>query len=221
MARKVIIGVVSAVLLGAIVLFAAEKAQEKKAAEKPGQETKAVGQPEQQEGLLDQLISAYKANDREKMGEIIKKMESRREEMREFGKLNKWHQWAHRREAMMEQRWGQGWRQEGPPCQRQPGPRMNHGFCGEQGRTGGMDGCGPMNRDWQMKRFGPPCCCGGMSGGEQPNRGYGQMRGRDYGPGSRWGPEQNWGPENRPRQMAPPERDMSPGGNVPPPEWGW
>ena len=106
MTRKIITGVIAAVLVVTIAVFAAEKAREKAFGEKPGPKEKAGEQLGQREGLLDQLAEAYKANDRDKMGEIINKMQERREKMREFVKLNRWHRWAHRR--MMGQM-GPGW----------------------------------------------------------------------------------------------------------------
>ena len=96
MTRKIITGVIAAVLLVTIAVFAAEKAKEKKFADKPKAGERGEGF-EQHEGLLDQLAEAYKANDRQKMGEIINKMQERREKMREFVKTNRWHKWAHRR----------------------------------------------------------------------------------------------------------------------------
>ncbi len=113
MTRKIITGVIAAVLVVTIAVFAAEKAKEKAFAEKP--EPKACELQGQHEGLLDQLVEAYKANDREKMGEIINKMQERREKMREFVKLNRWHRWAHRRMmGQMGPGWGQGQQMAGP-----------------------------------------------------------------------------------------------------------
>ena len=121
MTRKIITGVIAAVLVVTIAVFAAEKAKEKAFAEKPEPKAEACGLQGQHEGLLDQLAEAYKANDREKMGEIINKMQERREKMREFVKLNRWHRWAHRRMmGQMGPGWGQG--------QQMAGPGFNQGF---------------------------------------------------------------------------------------------
>ena len=70
MTRKIITGVIAAVLVVTIAVFAAEKAKEKKFAEKAKAGERGE-EFERHEGLLDQLAEAYKANDREKMGEII------------------------------------------------------------------------------------------------------------------------------------------------------
>jgi hypothetical protein len=142
MARKVVMGVIVAVLVGAIALFAAEKAKEKKAVEKPQQGAMAVEQtsantvesPKHKQGLLDQLISAYQANDREKMGEIIKKMENRREKMQEFAKFNRWHQEAHRKWAMA-------------GCGANPGCGRGGAMTGGPGRMRGCSGFG-QGQDW-------------------------------------------------------------------------
>ena len=83
MTRKIVTGVIAAVLVVTIAVLAAEKAKEKVFAERP----KAGEQFGPHERLLDQLVDAYKANDRDKMGEIINKMQERREKMREFVKL--------------------------------------------------------------------------------------------------------------------------------------
>jgi hypothetical protein len=170
MARKVITGIIAAVLVGAIALFAAEKAQKKEFAEKPAgkteQQAKAGECTEQREALLDQLIVAYKANDREKMGEIIKKMEQRREKMREFAEFNRWHQQAHHRMDSKDCGWRQGW---------------------------AMGGARPAGPGWQMPCGGPPCqrpCCGGGMGAWGPPSGERMpMRGRGYSPPQGYGQE--------------------------------
>ena len=95
MTRKIITGVVAAILLVTIAVLAAEKAMERKYADKYG--LKACEQLSRHERLLDQLVEAYKANDKEKMGKIINKMQERREKMQELAKFNRWHQLAHRR----------------------------------------------------------------------------------------------------------------------------
>jgi len=222
MTRKIITGVVAAVLLVTIAVFAAEKAKEKASAEK----AIAGEQQGQHEGLLDQLIAAYKANDREKMGEIIKKMHERREKMEKLAKLNMWHQWAHRQ--MMEQ--GQqmagpgskrGWAMQGQgPNQGRPmaGPRwgqfqaMNRCCCGPRG---GMGNCGPMPGgpgqmpcqqrgmgmgNWMPQQNGP---------GQMPGCGRGFQREWTPGPGADNMGQQEWNMPRRERM------------NVPPPEWGW
>ena len=70
MTRKIITGVIAAVLVVTMAVFAAEKVKEKKFAERAKAGERGEGF-ERHEGLLDQLAEAYKANDREKMGEII------------------------------------------------------------------------------------------------------------------------------------------------------
>jgi hypothetical protein len=98
MLRNVLIAITAAVLLGAISLLAAEKVKEKKAKEKE-QPTQAL-ERQRPGALLDELIAAYKANDREKMGQIIKKMEQRRGKGQKFAKFNRWHERAHQRMDM-------------------------------------------------------------------------------------------------------------------------
>jgi hypothetical protein len=195
MAKKVIMGVLASILLGAIALFAAEKAaQEKKAAETPKQQERACDQPALSkvegpkggEELLDQLIAAYKANDREKMGEIIKKMEQRREKMRDFAQADGGHRWAHHRMRPE----GCGWQMPcgGQPCQRPCCWGGGMGACGQsfserpQMRCCGMPCCG----QW---RQGPPC--GAMGGwgppacGNRPMCGRGAGTAQDCGQGDR------------------------------------
>jgi hypothetical protein len=231
MTRKITIAVCVAVLVGAIALFAADKAREKSPGDRPKDEVKAIG-PEQKEGLLDQLIVAYKANDREKMGEIIKQMQERREGMRKLAKLNKWHQGAHRQ--MMGNagpgRQG-GWGMAGPGQQggwgnQMPGGRPQWGGapCQTQERRGCCFGCmggrgtmtgGPAQmRGWDGR---------GMPGWEQRQmRGWAcpeQGRKDGYGPG--------WGRPQRPawRNAEPQRWDAPPGDeprtDVPPQDWGW
>jgi hypothetical protein len=126
MAKKIALAVTAAVLLVAAVPiisgFAAEKAKETKAVEKPEKQAAVAEKPNRPGELLDQLIAAYEANDRAKMGEIIKQMQQRREKMREFAKFNKWHQMAHRQ--MMGQPCPGQW-QRGPCCGNIP---MNQGW---------------------------------------------------------------------------------------------
>jgi hypothetical protein len=252
MARKITIAVCAAVLVGAIALFAAEKAREKSPADKPKDEAKAVGQPvlskvegpEQKEGLLDQLIAAYKANDREKMGEIIKKMEQRREGMRKLAKLNKWHQWAHRR--IMEKAgpgWQDGWGMAGPGRQGGWGNQMPWGrqqtwgyhrpmrgcACPEQPVVSNVepsrrDGWGMPGREHRQMRGWDRDGCGPVrrSVSEDGPRAWEDnrpMRGWDgFGPG--------WGRPQRPgwRHTEPQDWDAAddaPRTDVPPPDWGW
>ncbi len=172
MTRKIITGVVAAILLVTIAVFAAEKAKGKASAEKPA--PKACEQQGQHEGLLDQLAEAYKANDRQKMGEIINKMQERREEMQEFAKLNRWHQLAHRR--MMgqgQQMASQGWNQ----CCAMRGLCGNCGCAMQgQGRNQCCQMAGPHWGQCQaMRGHGFGGCnnmmgnCGAMAGG------FGQM----------------------------------------------
>ncbi len=230
MTRKIITGVIAAILLVTIAVFAAEKAKEKKYAEK----AKAGEQLGRHEHLLDQLAEAYNANDREKMGEIINKMQERREKMEKFVKLNRWHQWAHRRMmGQMGPGWGQGQQMAGPGSKRgwamrgqgpnqgcpMAGPRWGQfqamNGCG-RGPCGGMGNCGPMpGGPGQM-----PCQQRGMGMGNcmPQQNGPGQMPGWERGFQREWTPgpgadnmgQQEW---NMPRR----ERPM----NVPPPEWGW
>ncbi|MBN2019906.1 MAG: hypothetical protein JW749_06745 [Sedimentisphaerales bacterium] len=97
MTRKTIISITGIVLLATAVVFAAEKAKEKKEADKPEQQAQVGETQKQRENLLDQLINAYKADDKKAMGEIITKMEQRRDKMREAAKLRRWHRREHRR----------------------------------------------------------------------------------------------------------------------------
>jgi hypothetical protein len=221
MLRNVLIAVTAAVLLGAISLLAAEKVKEKKAKEKMEQQ-QAYEQPKAGKGLLDELIAAYQANDREKMGQIIQKMEQRREKMQKFAKLNRWHRWAHRRWAMEGAGWGQGramqgqgWNQGCPMAGPQWGQgQAMRGCC--RGPCGGMGNCQAMAGGFGQM----PCPQGGMNmdAWAPQQGGPGQMPGRGRGFQQNWtqGPDaENTGPQewNGPRR----ERPM----NVPPPEWGW
>ena len=231
MTRKIITGVIAAILLVTIAIFAAEKAMEKAYAEK----ARAGEQLGWHERLLDQLVEAYKANDREKMGEIINKMQERREKMREFVKLNRWHKWAHRRMmGQMGPGWGQGQQMAGPGWNRgwaMRGPGLNQG-CPMAGprweqfqamRRRGFGGCNNMmgNCGPMAGGFGQmPCQQGGMGmgnwmpqqGGPMQMRGWGRGFQREWTPGpgadNMW--QQNWNMPHRERQM-----------NVPPAEWGW
>jgi hypothetical protein len=123
MTKKLIIGLTGLVLLVGAAVYAAEKAKEKAEAAKPDQTTGCEMQ-KHREGLLDQLIKAYKADDKKAMGEIITKLEQRREQMRKFAKFERLHQMAHRR--MMQRGCGQqqGW-QRGGAC---PGMQMNQNW---------------------------------------------------------------------------------------------
>ncbi|MGA2091905.1 MAG: hypothetical protein ABSH16_00665 [Sedimentisphaerales bacterium] len=128
MAKKLLIGVTALILILAAIPvlsgFAAEKAKEKMEAAKPEQ-PKTCEMQKNREGLLDQLIKAYKADDKKAMGEIIAKLEKRREQMRKFAQFERWHQMAHRR--MMQRGWGQqqGWQRGGGCC---PGMQMNQNW---------------------------------------------------------------------------------------------
>jgi hypothetical protein len=236
MTKKIITGVIAAILLVTIAVFAAEKAREK---------TRAGEQPGWHGRLLDQLAEAYKANDREAMGKIINKMYERREKMREFAKANGWRRWAHRRMmGQMGPGWGQGQQMAGPgwnrgwamqgPCGNcswaMRGPRGNWGVAmagprwGQfqamngrcQGPCGGMGNCCPMAGGFGQM----PCQQGGMGMGNcmPQQNGPGQMPGWGRGFQRQWSPgpgadnmwQQEW---NMPRR----ERPM----NIPPPEWGW
>jgi hypothetical protein len=241
MARKIITGVIAAILVVTIAVFAAEKAKEKAFAEK----ARAGEQFGQHERLLDQLVDAYKANDREKMGQIIAKMQERREKMREFVKLNRWHRWAHRRMMMhrmmgqMGPGWGQGqqmagpgwnrgWAMRGGPNQGCPpyrdgqatmaGPRWGQfqamNGCG-QGPCGCMGNCGPMAGGFRQM----PCQQGGMGMGNcmPQQNGPGQMPGWERGFQQGWTPRPDAGNMEQ-QEWNIPRRERN---NVPPPEWGW
>ncbi len=212
MTRKIIAGVVGCVLLASIALFAAEKAQNKKPAAKQKQQAKAVEKQTKQKGLLDQLVAAYKANDREKMGAVIKKMEARRDKMQKLAKLNKWHRQAHRRWARAGVGQGQGRRwamagRRGGPGWAAGGPGFNRGWA-----TG-----------WAGARWGgQPCRQAAMAGwGQQawmhrPMNRWSQQPG-EFGAVRQWGPGQK---RNTPRGWERPgdgERRES----APPADWGW
>jgi hypothetical protein len=186
MARKMIIGITAAVLPIAAALFAAEKVKEKTPAEKPKQQQQTRQQIMQRENLLDQLVKAYEDNDRAKMGQIIKKMQQRREKMREFARFNKWHRRAHRRWAMEGTSWGCCRMPCGePPCQRPCfGPMP-----GWQAPAGEFR---PMHR-WhnRMDAWGPP------AGRPRP------MQGWQSGP--RHSAQPTW--DTPKRNLLPPEED--------------
>lgn len=218
MTRKIVTGIIAAVLLVTIAVFAAEKAKEKAFAEKPRPKAKAGERPAlstverfgQREGLLDQLAEAYKANDREKMSEIINKMQERREEMQEHAKFNRWHKEAHRR--MMGPCFA-------PNCGAMQGRQMGPGWGqGRQMAGPGWNQCCAMN--------GPCGNCGWAMRGRGPNQGcpmaapqcgqFQAMRGRGFDgcnnmTGNCGAMTGGFG------QMPCREREM----NVPPPEWGW
>jgi hypothetical protein len=234
MTRKIITGVIAAILLVTIAIFAAEKAMEKKYADKSG--LKAF---EQQGRLLDRLAEAYKANDREEMGKIINKMYERREKMEKFVKLNRWHKWAHRRmmgqmgpgwgqgQQMAGPGWNRGWAMRGPcgncrwamqsQCPNQGCPRCGQFQAMRERGFGGynnmMGNCGPMAGGFEQM----PCQQGGMGNCMPQQNGPEQMPGWRHGFQREWPPspgadnmwQQEW---NMPRR----ERN-----NVPPPEWGW
>jgi len=222
MTKKIITGVIAAILVVTIAVFAVEKAREKaRACEQPGWHGR----------LLDQLAEAYKANDREKMGEIINKMYERREKMREFAKANGWRRWAHRR--MMGQAgfgWGRG--------QQMAGPGWNRGWA-MQGQVPNQ-GCPMAGPRWQQFEAMNGCCrfhhggIGPMAGGfgqmpcQQGGMGMGNWMPQQNGPAPMpgWGHrfQQGWAPEQGEENMEPqgcnmPRRERQ--NNVPPPEWGW
>jgi hypothetical protein len=221
MTKKIITGVIAAILLVTIAVFAAEKAMEKKSG------LKAF---EQQGRLLDQLAEAYQANDRDKMGEIINKMQERRENQGKFAKLNKWHKWAHRR--TMGHGWGQGQQMAGPGWNRgwaMRGQGPNQGClmamagpqCGQfqqmrghsfAGRNNTMGNCCPMAGGFRQM----PCQQGGMGMGPQQNS-PGQMPGCGRGFQKNCTPGQDAG-DMEPRGWNMPRRERM---NVPPAEWGW
>ena len=134
MAKKLIIGVTGLILFIGVA-FAAEKAKEKKEAEKsdkPAVTSKVEGakvcpMQKQKEGLIDQLIKAYKADDKKAMDEIIAKLEKRQKQMKKFAQFEKWHQMAHRKMSMR-RGWGcrQGWQRGG--CGGCPGMQMNRNW---------------------------------------------------------------------------------------------
>jgi hypothetical protein len=242
MTRKIITGVIAAVLLATIAVFAAEKVKEKVLAEKPkaGEQGEKMGQPER---LLDQLAEAYKANDRQKMGEIISKMQERREKMREFVKLNRWHQWAHHR-MMWQARfgWGPGQQMAGPGMHRgmaMGGPGWNRGWamqgqgwnqgpqtaCPQCGQFQAMGGQGFAGRESMMEKYRAMANefrqmqwqQHGMGNWMPPQDGPMQMRGWDPRFQQGWAPQQ--GEENmEPQRWNMPRRERQ---NIPPPEWGW
>ena len=163
MAKKMIM-VVTAMVLFIGAAFAAEKVKESKDAgktDKPAVTSKVEGakvrpmqKQKQKEGLIDQLIKAYKADDKKAMDKIIVKLEKRQKQMKKFAQFEKWHKMAHRR--MMRRGWGcqQGW------------------------HRGGCNGCQgmQMNRNW-----GPPA--GGFGPGPQWRNPGGFAPGRQWNQG--------------------------------------
>jgi hypothetical protein len=241
MTRKIITGVIAAILLVTIAVLAAEKAMERKYADKY-----ALKAYEQQGRLLDQLVEAYKANDRQEMGEIINKMQERREKMEKFVKLNRWHQWAHRRmmgqgQQMAGPGWNRGWAMQNQgwnQCCAMNGPCGNCGWA--MRGPGPNQGCPMAGPRWQQFEAMNSCCrfhrggMGPIAGGfeQMPcqqggmgmdncmpqQNGPRQMPGWGHGFQKEWAPgpgADNMGQQewNMPRR----ERQM----NVPPPEWGW
>jgi hypothetical protein len=230
-----------------IAVLAAEKAREK--ARACGQSALSKAEGFGWHGrLLDKLAEAYKANDREKMGKIINKMQERRENLGKFAKLNKWNKWGHRRMmGQMGPGWGQGQQMAGPGWNQgcpMRGPRGNCGWAMQgqgpkQGCPIAMAGprCGqfqPMRgngfggRNNMMGNGGPmaggfgqmPCQQGGMGmGNSMPQQnGPAPMRGWDHRFQQDCTPEQ--GEENmEPQGCNMPRRERQ--NNVPPPEWGW
>jgi hypothetical protein len=107
------------------------------------------------------------------MGEIINKMMERREKMREFVKLNRWHRWAHQRwMRQMEFGWGWGQQMAGPGWGQ--GPQM--------AGPGWNRGCSMQNQGWnQCCAMNGPCGnCGWAMQGQGPNQGCPMA-------GPRWG----------------------------------
>jgi hypothetical protein len=207
MTRKIITGVVAAVLLVTMAVLAAEKVKEKVLAEKPkaGERGEKMGQPER---LLDELAEAYKANDRQKMGEIIAKMQERREKTEKFVKLNRWHKGEHRRMmGQMGHGWGRGQQMAGPGWNRDcpmRGQGPNQGC--SMPMAGGLRQMPCQQRGMGMGNWMPQQCC--------PM----QMQGWDRD-GLQQCPATQQGMEN----MGPPmrERFRSERQNIPPAEWGW
>jgi hypothetical protein len=233
MTRKIITGVIAAVLLITMAVIAAEKVKEKVQAEKPKAGERGEGF-EQREGLLDQLAEAYKANDREKMGEIITKMQERREKMEKFVKLNRWHQCEHRRMmGQMRPSWGMRQQMAGPGWHRglaMQGQGWNQGCpmtCPQCGQFQAMRGPGFGGRNNMMGNCGPmaggfgqmPCQQGGMgmNNWTPQQGGPGQMPG--WGNRFQQGQAPQQGEDNMEQQRwNMPRRERQ---NVPPPEWGW
>jgi hypothetical protein len=248
MTRKIITGVIAAILVITIAVLAADKVKEKVLAERP----KAGEGFERHEGLLDQLAEAYKANDREKMGEIINKMQERREKMVKSARFNRWRQWAHQRMmgpgfapnygAMQGMQMGPGWGHG----QQMAGPGWNRGWA-MRGRgwnqwNQGYPMAGPQWGQFQAMRghgFGGynniMGNCGAMQGrnfGQMPcqqdGMGMGNFMPQQNGPaqmpgwGRRFQRERNHGPDEEnmgQQEWNMPHREIR--NNVPPPEWGW
>jgi hypothetical protein len=214
MTRKIVAGVAAGLLLTSITLFAAQKAQDKKPAAKQKQQAKEIEKKPGGKDLLDQLVAAYKANDREKMGQIINKMEARRDKARKLAMLNKWHNGAHRKMAAQAgPRWGRGGAAAGPCPRQQFGNRGLGGGAADwrggwaaggpgfnRGRAMGWGGGQWEGQPWR-RNVSPGW--GAMAERPGPTPGFGQ------GPG-RFSP-QNW---NRPLEGR---RQTNP----PPVDWGW
>jgi hypothetical protein len=122
MAKKIIIGLTGFVLLAAAAVYAAEKVKDKAEAAKPEQ-TKAGEVQKHKEGLIDQLLKAYKADDKKAMDEIITKLEKRQKQMKKFAQFEKMHQMAHRKMMMRGCGFQQGANRGG--C---PGMQMNRNW---------------------------------------------------------------------------------------------
>ena len=180
------------------------------------------------------------------MGEIINKMQERREKTGKLTKLNKWHKWSHRQmmgsrfapnDGAMQGRhmgpgWGRGPQMAGPGWNRGceiRGQGQNQGCqitcpqCGQfqpmRGR--GFGGCNNMmgNCGPRPGKFGQmPCQQGDMGmGGRMPQQGGpGQMPGWERGGFRKDSPGQD-GDNMEPRGRNMPRREK----NIPPPEWGW
>ena len=216
MTGKIIAGIAAGVLLASLTLFAAQKAQDKKPTAKQKQGAKEIEKKPGGKDLLDQLVAAYKANDREKMGQIINKMEARRDKARKLAMLNKWHRGTHRKMAAQAgPRWGRGRAMAGPGWGRGGGPAA--------GCRGGRAAGGPgFNRGWAMGWGGQPWRrnvspgWGAMTERPGPMPGFRQGAGQ-FAPMHQW--KQGSGPD------MPPAWNMPGGGKrqekIPPVDWGW
>ncbi len=122
MLKKVVVGIAAAVLLAGVALIAGEAKRPKpEGKSRPMQEAKAEQQQaKRQPDLLDQLIKAYSADDKEQVGQIIRKMVQRREQIRERVKEG------------VARRQGQGWG-GGACCARCPMAMAGQMPCGRAG----------------------------------------------------------------------------------------
>jgi len=186
MSRKIIIAVTAAVLIGAITLLAAQKAKKKESTEAIAKQVKAVEETPANpvetktkglkcgKGLLNELKAAYEANDREKMGQIIQKMEQRREKMKKFAKFERWHKFAHHR---ME---GRGYGRHHGLCS--PEPRWQRPGCPCPSCR--KDGFGPPAREYRHIKPWRECPSGDRKCPLGP-RGPGKCPMKDLAPGDK------------------------------------